>query len=53
MDEDADTRAGLTLALGGGLLLCEVAWTDPPPPDLQPLLAEAAAAILGADARSE
>lgn len=41
----ADTLSGLTLSLGGSLVLCQIVWTDPPPADLQPLLAEAAAAV--------
>lgn len=42
-----------TLLTGGDLVLCEIVWIDPPPADLQPLLAEAAAAVarlLGAEA---
>lgn len=49
----ADTLSGLTLSLGGGLVLCQIVWIDPPPADLQPLLAEAARAVargLGAEA---
>jgi hypothetical protein len=41
----ADTLAGLTLSLGGALVLCQIVWIDPPPADLQPLLAEAAEAV--------
>lgn len=41
----ADTLSGLTLSLGGPLVLCQIVWIDPPPADLQPLLAEAAAAV--------
>lgn len=41
----ADTLSGLTLSLGGSLLLCQIVWTDPPPADLQPLIAEAAEAV--------
>lgn len=41
----ADTLSGLTLSIGDSLVLCEIVWIDPPPRDLQPLLAEAAAAV--------
>lgn len=29
----ADTIGGLTISLGGGLVLCEIRWIDPPPDD--------------------
>jgi hypothetical protein len=42
----ADTLSGLSVSLGvGDLVLCQVVWTDPPPADLQPLIADAAAAV--------
>ncbi|MCX8003341.1 MAG: helix-turn-helix domain-containing protein [Burkholderiaceae bacterium] len=43
----ADTLAGLVLALGEGLVLCEIRWIDPPPGEagLQALIASCAAAI--------
>lgn len=41
----ADTLTGLTLSLGGALVLCQIIWIDAPPADLQPLLAEAAEAV--------
>lgn len=41
----ADTLSGLTLALAGSLVLCQIVWIDPPPPDLHPLLNAAAEAV--------
>jgi hypothetical protein len=41
----ADTLAGLTLSIGDSLVLCELVWIDPPPADLQRLLAETAEAV--------
>lgn len=47
-DAGADTLAGLTLALGDGILLCEVDWIDDPRGDLGDVLAAARAAVLEA-----
>lgn len=41
----ADTLSGLTVSIGGDLVLCQMVWIDPPPADLQPLIDDAAAAV--------
>lgn len=52
----ADTLSGLTLSLGGSLVLCQIVWIDPPPREIGALLAEAAEAVerlLGTAAASD